>query len=70
MCCTFQRDNQTEKTAPGKDHGMTRKRGKMPLPRLDFFAGEEEPGFEYRVGIERQAVDALVEEPAGEIGMI
>src|SRR6056297_727333 len=41
----------------------------MP-PASDFLAGQEQPGLDHRVRVEGHALDALIEQPVGEIRMV
>src|SRR5690606_24160972 len=40
------------------------------LQSADFLIGQEEPGIQYRVRVERNAFDALLHQPLGQVRMI
>ena len=42
----------------------------MLLLDRGLLAGEIKPGLDHRVGVERNAFDFLIDQPAGEIGVI
>jgi hypothetical protein len=40
------------------------------LTSIHFLSCQEQPRFHDRIGIERHALDTLLDQPAGEVGMV